>query len=203
MSTTVIHPHPALILDLGSVIELDDERLFALCHSNRDLRIERRAEGGLEIMSPAGGRTAGRNAEIIAQLLLWARRDRRGQAFDSSGGFILPNGAMRSPDAAWIERARLRDLAPEQKEKFLPLCPTFVVELRSPSDALKAVEAKMDEYIAAGALLGWLIDPLQLRVHIYRRGSEVEILEAPATVSGDPDLPGLVMEMAEIWNPSW
>ena len=109
---------------------------------------------------------------------------------------------MRSPDAAWVERDRLRALTAEQKERFLPLCPSFVIELRSPSDALAAGQAKMEEYRAAGARLGWLIDPLERRVHVYR-DERITILEEPAEVSGEPEMPGLVMEMGEIWDPSW
>lgn len=194
---------PPLTLHLDPVIELDDDQLFELCSRNRDLRIERTAAGELIIMSPAGGKTSDRNAEIVAQLRSWARRDGTGRSFDSSGGFTLPNGAMRAPDAAWVELPRLRALTEDQRERFLPLCPTFVIELRSPSDSLASIEAKMVEYMENGARLGWLIDPLEKRVHVYRPGAEVDILERPSSVAGDPELPGFVLELAEIWNPTW
>jgi Uma2 family endonuclease len=154
-------------------------------------------------MPPAGGRTSNRNIKIAARLELWAERDGTGEAFDSSGGFTLRNGALRAPDAAWVERARLEKLSSEEQERFLPLCPTFVIELRSPSDPLAAVESKMDEYLDSGARLGWLIDPIERRVHVYRPGVEVEILEQPASVAGDPELPGFVLELGAIWKPTW
>ena len=131
MQTSAIR-HPPTAIRLDPVVEIDDEQLFELCRRNRDLHIERSAAGELIVMSPAGGKTSDRNAEIVAQLRNWARRDGTGRPFDSSGGFTLPDGAMRSPDAAWVERSRLTELTPEQQEQFLPLCPDFVVELRSP-----------------------------------------------------------------------
>jgi Uma2 family endonuclease len=161
------------------------------------------ASTSAEPQGAAGGLTGDRNAEILRQLTAWARRDGQGRAFDSSTGFVLPNGAMRSPDAAWVERSRLRQLSPAQREHFLPLCPALVVELRSPSDALVGVAAKMEEYVANGALLGWLIDPLRRQVDVYRGGSEVEALKNPETISGDPELPGLVLALEEIWEPDW
>lgn len=192
-----------LTLRLAPVIRLSDEDLLAFCRLNRGLRIERTAEGSLVVMAPVGGETSDRNAEITMQLRLWARRDGSGRVFDSSGGFLLPNGAMRSPDAAWVERAALQPLAAEERRRFLPLCPHFVLEIRSPSDQLSALEAKMVEYLDNGARLGWLIDPERRRVAIYRPGVAVEVLEAPVTVAADPELPGFVLELAEIWEPSW
>lgn len=184
-------------------LSLSDDELFELCQRNRDLRIERTAQGEILVMSPAGGKTSDRNSELSGQLWLWARKDRTGRAFDSSGGFTLPNGAMRSPDAAWVERQRLGALPSSLQEKFLPLCPTFVIELRSPSDALASVEAKMEEYVANGARLGWLIDPIERRLHVYRPNAEVETLEEPSSVAGDPELPGFVLDLEEVWDPSW
>ncbi len=192
-----------LALRLDSAFDLSDDALFRICANNRDLHIERSAAGELLLMSPAGGLTGDRNAEILRQLTAWARRDGQGRVFDSSTGFTLTNGAMRSPDASWVERSRLRQLSPAQRERFLPLCPALVVELRSPSDALAPLEAKMVEYVANGALLGWLIDPLRRRVDVYRVGCEVEALEDPGTISGDPEFPGLLLEMQEIWEPAW
>lgn len=192
-----------ITLHLDPVVKLSNDELFELCQRNRDLRIERTARGEIIVMSPAGGKTSNRNFEIIGQLWAWARRSRTGQAFDSSCGFILPNGAMRGPDAAWVERSRLESLPREQQEKFLPLCPTFVIELRSPSDPLASVQRKMEEYIESGARLGWLVDPLERRLHVYRPGAGIEILDEPSSVAGDPELPGFVLDLDEIWNPSW
>ena len=150
-------------------------------------------------MPPAGGETSDRNSEINMQLRLWAKRDGTGVTFDSSGGFILPSRAMRSPDAAWVPRERFAALAVEQRTKFPPLCPDFVVELRSPTDGLPALRGKMHEYIANGTRLGWLIDPRERQVHVYRPESPVEVLHRPRRVSGDPLLPGFSLEMDEIW----
>lgn len=192
---------PALQLD--PVVQLDDEGFFELCRRNQDLRLERRASGELELMAPVGGETSYRNADLVAQLVRWARTDGRGRVFDSSGGFRLPNGAVRSPDAAWVERDRLQELGPEDRQRFLPLCPSFVVELRSPSDPLPELLAKLEEYVRNGARLGWLLDPAERRVHVFRPGREPMVLDAPASVSGDPELRGLVLDLTEIWQPSW
>lgn len=194
---------PPLVLHVPAWIEMTADQFFDFCQSNRDLRIERTAKGDVLIMSPTGGRTSQRNAELVAQLRTWARGNRPGAVFDSSGGFTLPNGAVRSPDAAWVQGARLNALTEEQQEKFLPLCPEFVVELLSPSDHLPTVREKMQEYIANGAQLGWLIDPTDRHVEVYRRGVAVERLDNPATLSGEPLLPGFVLELAEIWEPGF
>lgn len=154
-------------------------------------------------MTPAGGMSAYRGAKILAQLTHWAERDRRGETFDASCGFLLPGGAMRAPDAAWVERSRLVALPLEARERFLPLCPDFLVELRSPSDRLTDLQAKMQEYLDNGARLGWLIDPLSRRVHVYRANQDVQILDEPASIPGEPELPGFVLQMARIWEPGW
>jgi Uma2 family endonuclease len=180
-----------------------DDAFFDLCRRNAELRIEQTAEGDLIIMPPAGGETGYRNAEIIAQLGNWAKRDGAGVAFDSSTGFLLPNGAKRSPDAAWVTRSRLATLTPAQKQQFLPLCPDFVAELRSPTDRLPDLQAKMAEYQANGARLGWLIDPAERTVHVYRPAVAVEILAAPGRITADPELPGFVLELQEIWEPGF
>ena len=194
---------PPLSIQLDPVVEIDDAQLFEMCARNRDLRIERTASGELILMSPAGGKTSDRNAEIVAQLRNWSRQDGTGRSFDSSGGFTLANGAMRSPDAAWVERRRLSGLSHEEQERFLPLCPAFVIELRSPSDPLAPMQAKMGEYLDNGARLGWLIDPAQRRVHVYRPDADPEILENPSSLAGEPELPGFVLELDEVWNPAW
>lgn len=204
MTTLTAQPSTVpLRLDLERIVDFDDDQFLELCQRNRDLRIEKTAEGEILIMPPAGGRTSSRNSRITRQLTEWTERDGSGEAFDSSAGFRLPSGAVRSPDAAWIELERLRNLARGEEERFLPLCPTFAVELRSPSDALAAVEDKLQEYLDNGLRLGWLIDPQSRRVHVYRPGKDAEILEGPASVSGAPELPGFVLELAQIWDPGW
>jgi len=190
-----------VVLRLQPVLHLTDDQLFELCQLNSELHIERTPEGELLIMPPAGWESSNQNLELSAQLLMWAKRDATGVATDSSGGFRLPNGAMRSPDAAWVRRSRLAALTRRQKQRFLPLCPDFVIELRSPSDNLSALQAKMDEYIENGAQLGWLIDPLEKRVYVYRPQRQVERLDGPAALSGDPELPGLVLDLSAIWEP--
>jgi Uma2 family endonuclease len=190
-----------LVLHLRPAIELDDGQFAALARQNPDLRLERTAEGDVLVMPPTGGETGNRNAGITAQLWTWAVRDGTGAAFDSSTGFVLPNGATRSPDAAWVAVARLRALTAEQRERFLPLCPDFVIELRSPSDSLVATQAKLGEYVANGARLGWLLDVPNRHVYIYRPGTSSDRLDAPATLSADPELPGFVLDLALIWEP--
>ncbi|MEW6364359.1 MAG: Uma2 family endonuclease [Acidobacteriota bacterium] len=185
--------HPGLVLS--------DEEFFQLCRLNRDLRFERTAEGDVIVMSPTGAQSGSRNAEITRQVANWAKRDGAGVVFDSSTGFRLPNGADRSPDTAWLRRERLTPLSPEERRRFLPLCPDFVVELVSPTDALEDLQAKMEEYMANGAGLGWLIDPDRRRVHIYRPGKPTDVLADPAEVSAHPELPGLVLDTAGIWEP--
>lgn len=189
-----------LSLQVGDSLRLSDEELFELCARNPELRIERTAGGDLIVMTPAGGATDYRNTEIIAALVAWAKGDGTGVAFGSSGGFLLPDGAMRSPDAAWVPRSRLASLSDEAREKFLPRCPDFVVELRCPSDRITDVQAKMEEYRDNGARLGWLIDPQERRIHVYRPARPVDELENPSRISGDPELPGFVLDLAPIWQ---
>lgn len=188
-----------LVVHLRPVLELTDEQLYEFCQINRDLRIERTPQGDLLIMPPTGGETGERNAEITMQLRMWAKRDGSGATFDSSSGFVLPNKALRSPDAVWIKKSRLEALPTEQRRKFIPLCPDFVLELRSPSDDLNGLQAKMREYLDNGAQLGWLLDPEVKRVYIYRPQTPVECLEKPDTVCGDPMLPGFILDLTEIW----
>lgn len=191
-----------IVLRLPEKLTWDEDEFFEFCQANRDLRIERTASGEIIIMPPTGWVTGDRNSEINMQFRQWAKGEGSGVATDSSTGFKLPNGADRSPDAAWVRRERLAQLTAEQKRKFLPLCPDFVVELMSPSDALEDVQAKLEEYLANGAQLGWLIDPDKRHVYVYRPGQPIEKLEAPEQLAGDPELPGFVLELAEIWEPS-
>jgi Uma2 family endonuclease len=190
---------PPLIVHLRPVVNLTDEQLYEFTQINRDLRIERNAQGELIIMPPTGGDTSQRNAEIIVQLGSWAKRNGEGVTFDSSSGFRLNNGAVRSPDAAWVRRSRLDALTTEERKKFIPLCPDFVVELRSATDSLSVLQEKMQEYLDNGAQLAWLIDPEQRRVYVYRPQEPVQELDKPKTVSGDPLLSGFELDLREIW----
>ena len=187
------------VLHFQPVLELSDEKFYAFCQLNRDLFIERDARGDMIVMPPAGGETSERNAEITMQLRLWAKGDGTGASFDSSGGFRLPNGAVRSPDAAWIEYTRLNALSASERRKFIPLCPDFAIELRSASDPLSPLKAKMREYLDNGLSLGWLIDPDTQRVSVYRSGLPVEELEKPSRLFGDPILRGFELDLDEIW----
>ncbi|MCG5059411.1 MAG: Uma2 family endonuclease [Limnoraphis sp. WC205] len=202
MNTTQIYQTESspLIVQLHPVIEMTDEQFFAFCQINRELRIERTAHGELIIMSPTGSETEERNFDLIGQLWMWTRQDGTGVGFGSSGGFMLPNGAVRSPDAAWIKKSRWEAIPQEQRQTFAPICPDFVVELRSASDRLKLLQEKMLEYIENGAILGWLIDPIHKQVYIYRPQTEIECLENPATVSGDPVLSGFVLDLNKIFS---
>lgn len=192
-----------LVLRLRPVIELTADQFLELSSLNSDLRLERTAEGNLEIMVPTGGETGNSNIELAAQIQLWARQDSTGAAFDSSTGFVLPNGAIRAPDASWVRRERLQVLSAEQKRKLLPLCPDFVIELRSPSDGLSTIQTKMQEYTENGARLGWLLDPESKGVHVYRPGEHPRVLENPNTLSGEPVLPGFVLDLRPIWEPGF
>jgi Uma2 family endonuclease len=135
-------------------------------------------------------------------LRLWAKRDATGTTFDSSGGFLLPNGTVRSPDASWIEKARLEALDAEERQRFISLCPTFVIELRSPTDRLRYLQEKMQEYLDNGTRLGWLIDPQEKRVHVYSPHLPVVVLESPSQIAGEPVLPGFVLDLSEVWKLS-
>lgn len=188
-----------LVLQMSPVLEMSAALFFDLCQLNSHLRIERTATGKLIIMSPAGSETGNRNAKLMQQLSNWTDRDASGIEFDSSAGFTLPNGATRSPDASWISLTRWNRLSAEQKTKFAPICPDFVVELRSPSDSLPVLQDKMHEYINNGASLGWLIDRPNRQVYIYTSDREIKCLNNPQTVSGNPILSGFVLDLTKIW----
>ncbi len=205
MSQVLVEPRVSeayVTLHLRPAIELTDDEFFALCQLNRDLRLERTAEGDIIVMPPTGAETGNRNADITRQVGNWTKRDGTGAAFDSSTGFKLPNGAERSPDAAWVRRSRLTTLTREEKLKFLPLCPDFVIELMSPSDTLADVQAKMTEYIENGAHLGFLLAPETRQIHVYRPGATVVVLENVNEIAADPELPGFVLDLREIWEPN-
>ncbi|MGB7711137.1 MAG: Uma2 family endonuclease [Microcoleus sp.] len=188
-----------LTLNLNPIIKLTDDQFFQLCQENENIRLERTAKGELIIMSPAGGETSNSNAGLTAQIWIWNQQNRLGKVFDSSGGFKLPNGANRAPDACWVKLERWNALTPEQQKKFPPICPDFVVELISPSDSLKETQDKMREYQDNGAVLGWLINRKSRQVEIYRPNQEVQLLESPATVSGEDVLPGFILNLESIW----
>ena len=180
-------------------VGLTPEQFFQLCSDNPELHLELTAQKELVIMTLPGGKTGRRNVLICYRLEDWAKKNGTGPTFSPLTLFVLPNGAMRAPDASWIRRERWDALTDEQQESAPPLCPDFVVELMSRSDRLKPLQRKMDEYIANGAQLGWLIHPYKKRVYVYRPGAPVECLESPATISGDPVLTGFVLPVSEIW----
>lgn len=189
----------ALTVNMKPFVATTDE-FFELCASNPELRFERNANGEVIIMPPAGSESGARSGEVFGQLWLWNKQARLGRTFDSSAGFTLPNGAIRAPDAAWIIQERWDSLSASDRRRFASLCPDFVVEVRSRTDALTALRSKMDEYIANGAQLGWLIDPANRQVEVYRRGESTQILDNPQTVSGNPVLPGFVLDLTEIFT---
>ena len=174
------------------------EEFEILSISYPDLRLEMTKEGELEMMPPAGGESGNKNADLTADLVLWNLSTNQGKVFDSSTGFLLPNGAKRSPDASWITLQKWEELTQAQRVGFLPLCPDFVAELRSPTDRLSSLQSKMREYISCGAKLGWLIDPVSRRVEIYRPHQDVEVLDDPLSVSGEPVLPGFTLSLKSI-----
>jgi Uma2 family endonuclease len=188
-----------LVLQFSPFIEMNDEQFFEFCQANRDFRIERNSEGEIIIMPPTGWETGNKNAEITIQLGIWAKQDGRGKSADSSAGYKLPNGAVMSPDASWILNERLSQVSPAKRRKFLPLAPDFVIELRSESDSLSKLEEKMREYIENGVALGWLIDATARKIYVYSAEKEVETLENPAEISGEPLLSGFVLNLKEIW----
>jgi len=200
MTTLLIQTESVpLTVNLPSIKSMSVEQFYEFCQANRDLRIERTASGEVIIMPPAFSDTGNRNIKIAQQLANWAEQDGTGETFDSSAGFTLPNGATRSPDASWIKLERWNAFSEEQKASFAPICPDFVIELRSKSDTLSGLQDKMQEYIDNGASLGLLIDRKNRKVYIYRPNQEPEILDNPETVSGDPVLPGFALRMAKIW----
>ena len=187
----VVHTRPAL--------DMNEDQFFQFCQINRDLQIERTAEGDILIMAPEAGSSGRGGSKLSALFDQWAERDGTGQAFGASTGFHLPNGAVRSPDVAWVRNERIDALTDEQWHKFLPLCPDFVLELRSPSDSVSMLRQKMEEYRDNGAQLGWLLDPVGKRIYVYRPGTAVEILDNPATISGGPPLRDFVLDVPQIW----
>lgn len=179
---------------------MTDEELMQFCAANEMVRVERDANGELILMSPSGSGTGQKNSELIYQLAAWAREANSGVVFDSSAGFTLPDGSMRSPDAAWIAWPRWNALSEKQKEGFAPICPEFVIELRSPSDGLAELQAKMKLWVANGAEVAWLVDPSRKVVEVYRVGWEVEVVEGGSAVEGDGPVAGFVLELGRVWG---
>ena len=192
-----VSPHK-LILNVESV-GLTSEQFVRLCRDNPDLRLELTAQKEIVIMPPNWTKTGMQNAEISAQLWVWAKADGTGITGDSSTGFTLPNGAVRSPDASWIRRDRWDALTKDQQNSFAPICPDFLIELRSHSETLPELQAKMEEYIENGSQLCWLIDPTEKRVHIYRPGQTPEAIDNPVTIGADPVLPGFTLDLTQLW----
>lgn len=192
-------PLPINLSSLLAVPQMSDEQFYDFCRTNPDLRIERNANGEIVVMPPAFADTGNRNGRVFGQLYIWAEADGTGDVFDSSSGFTLPNGAMRSPDAAWILSDRWNRLEPEQQASFAPIAPDFVVELRSSSDTLASLQDKMAEYMANGVRLGVLIDHKQRQVYVYRPEQVPEILDNPESVSCEPEMTGFGLRMAKVW----
>lgn len=189
------------VIHFGPVLRrLSDEDFFEFCQANRDWSIERTSDGDIIIMPPTGGETGKRNFDLTGAFYAWAKTDGTGVGFDSSTGFTLPRGAKRSPDLAWVKSSRWNALTEIERKQFPPLCPDFVVELRSETDSLGDLQNKMQEYIDNGAEMGWLIDPVEKKVYVYRPQVAVECLDNPATVSGEPLLRGFSLDVRELWT---
>ncbi len=187
-----------LELPRSARLHVSGEMFERICRENPDLRLERTAKGKLVVMAPAGSESGGTNADLVVSIGIWTRADGTGKIFESSAGFTLPNGAICAPDVAWIKLDRYLPIPLEQRRRLAPICPDFVVELRSPSDRLKALQRKMRQYVSQGVRLGWLLDPFTGRVEIYRPGREVEVLDRPASLSGEDVLPGFVLDLRGI-----
>jgi Uma2 family endonuclease len=190
----------ALVINLRPTIELSDDEFYEFCQHNPELRIERTATGALVVMPPTGGGSGKRNFSLTTQLGIWVEQTQLGEGFDSSTVFRLPNGANRSPDVAWVSNDRWNALTLEEQERFPPIAPDFVIELRSRTDDVEDLEAKMQEYMENGVRLGWLLDPIAQQVKIYRQGQSVETLQNPTTLSGEAVLPGFVLDLSRIFR---
>lgn len=189
---------PFLTLDLTS-LRLTAAQFEQVCRDNPDLRLELTSNGGLIVMPPAGSKTGKRNFNLSGQFMVWVEKDGTGIGFDSSTGFTLPDGAILSPDVSWVRREKWDALTEDEQERFAPLCPDFVIELRSRWNTLKAQQEQMQEYLDNGTQLAWFIDPRNRRIYVYRKGEEVQVLTEAATVSADPILRGFELQLAELW----
>ena len=179
--------------------KITPDELLRLSSDNPDTKFETTKEGRLIAMSPTGSLTGGRNADLLIQVGIWNRQNKLGKVFDSSTGFILSNGAVKSPDVSWIELSRWRELTPKQQARFAPIDPDFVIELRSPTDRLSDLQLKMVEYLKCGVLLGWLINPMDKQVEVYRQGQEIKVLDSPQSLSGENVCSGLIVDLADIF----
>jgi Uma2 family endonuclease len=196
----VSQKYPQLVVPPAIALKISHEDFVQLAQNNRELRLERTATGELIVNPPTGGETGRKNFNISVELGIWCRTNSQlGEGFDSSTGFTLPNGANRSPDAAWVSREKWEALTLKQREGFLPICPDFAIELRSKSDTLVSLQGKMQEYLDNGMNLGWLIDPKSRRVEIYRPQQEIERLENPSCLLGENVLPGFILDLTRIW----
>jgi Uma2 family endonuclease len=189
-----------LPLNIPPNLKVTQEQFALLAAANRDVQLELTPTGELIIMPPTGGNTGKRNIDIEGQLWFWNRQAKLGVAFNSSTAFLLPNGAERSPDAAWVSQARWDKLKPEEQDSFPPLCPDFAIELRSKSDNMEPLRRKMQEYIDNGLRLGWLIDTKNQKVEIYRPNQPVEVLNSPTNLSGEDVLPGFVLDLQVVFS---
>ncbi len=190
----------AIVLNLKPFVDLSDDQFYELCQNHRELKFERTAQGELVIVAPVGGEGGSREAELIGDLVFWNRRTQLGKVFSSSTCFKLSNGADRSPDAAWVTWERWNQLTSAQQKKFPPICPDFVIELRSESDALEPLQQKMQEYIDSGLRLGWLINPQDRQVEIYRANQPKQVLQNPKQIDGENIIPGFVFTLAILWG---
>jgi Uma2 family endonuclease len=190
----------AIAINLNSITKLTDEQFERLCGDNPDVRLERNARGELIAMPPTGGETGKRNANLTFQFYLWNQQNKLGEVFDSSTGYLLSNSAIRSPDVSWIKQERWDALTLQQKEKYIPIPPDFVLELISPSDTLTEIRGKMQEYMENQVRLGWLINPKTQQVEIYRVRQEIEIIQSPLTLSGEDVLPSFVLNLQTVWQ---
>lgn len=190
----------SVILNLEPLLHLTDEQFLAICRANPELKFEQNAKGELIAVAPAGGETGSYNSELNADFVIWNRRSQLGVVFDSSTCFKFANTAKRSPDVAWIAKERWEALPLEERKKFPAIAPDFVLELLSPSDSLPEIQAKLREYMENGVRLGWLIDPAEQYVEIYRQGQPVEIRRSPTTLSGEDVLPGFTLTLSSLWT---
>ena len=189
----------AYTINLDVISKIDDEKFYQLCRHNPELKLEQNQKGELIIMSPTGGETGKSNAELIADFVIWNRQKKLGYIFDSSTCFKLPKGSNRSPDVAYIKKERWNKLTEEEKRKFSPIAPDFVLELMSKTDSLKDTQQKMEEYIDNEIKLGWLFNPEKKQVEIYRQGQKKEVLDHPKTISGESILPDFTLDLSLIW----
>jgi Uma2 family endonuclease len=200
-SRVYLNPYESIEVDFGKFLKpMNDDEFFDFCQRHKDLRIEMEKDGEIIIMPPTGSETGIKNFKLTTKFGNWVEKDGSGEGFDSSTGFKLPNGAKRSPDLSWIKSDKWNAIPKAERKKFAPVCPDFVVELRSETDSLQKLQTKMEEYIENGASLGWLIDAEKRKIYVYRPEKEVEVLENPTEISGEPLLKDFTLNLKEIWE---